>query len=602
MPESGIHRAKSNFIGIGLSLFAILMIITAVYYPALSGPLLLDDNGSVLTSKISELTYSEIMRAARHNESGPLGRPISVISFSLNLHFWPDNVFVLKITNLVIHLINTIFIYFLTQKIFSNCISTKDTNRIRIFALIATSLWALHPLQISTVMYVVQRMTLLMTMFTLLALLAYLHAREKPSKKPLSAVGWIFVVHALSLLACLSKENGVLIYLYILVLEGACFRFRHDNSRLISTKNIIPILCCYLPTAVGVILIFTTFDILTAGYATREYNLPQRLLTEPGIMIMYLKLITIPNLTEMHFYHDAFPIETTINAVNIFRIASLAAIIIVAVVTFRRAPLFTIGCGIFFVSHSLESTYIPLELVFEHRNYLSILGIAIILTWLYSFLQKNSKFQFIRIIPAILVLLLMSSLTYSRSVEWSNGTTINSFALDANPMSIRARTALAIDLHNVGQKAESIKLLRNGLSLYPENTALAALLFHLLSINNDLSQSDLNSISHAVTTGKITKAIIYELFNITNSIKFSKIQQNSYLANALFETVINRQDKILQPKTEALLMASFADFLFIHNEYRRAQTFIDNAISLDGLNTRRAALRSNIEQYVKNTQ
>ena len=55
----------------------------------------------------------------------------------------------------------------------------------------------------------------------------------------------------------------------------------------------------------------------------------------------------------------------------------------------RRFPLAAFGIVWFLIGHSLESTFIPLEMVHEHRNYLPLLGILLLpVAWLDSLAAK----------------------------------------------------------------------------------------------------------------------------------------------------------------------------------------------------------------------
>ena len=55
----------------------------------------------------------------------------------------------------------------------------------------------------------------------------------------------------------------------------------------------------------------------------------------------------------------------------------------------RRFPLAAFGIVWFLIGHSLESTFIPLELVHEHRNYLPLLGILLVpVVWLDNLAAK----------------------------------------------------------------------------------------------------------------------------------------------------------------------------------------------------------------------
>ena len=82
-------------------------------------------------------------------------------------------------------------------------------------------LWIVHPIQVSTVLYVVQRMTLLASLFVLLGIVGYLFGRQLHTEGAKATGILLMTVSPLvgAVLGLLSKENGVLLYAYLGVIE-----------------------------------------------------------------------------------------------------------------------------------------------------------------------------------------------------------------------------------------------------------------------------------------------------------------------------------------------------------------------------------------------
>lgn len=577
----------------GIYLLGVLLaVVWLVFFPALNGPLLLDDVGSVVTSKITELSIAEVERVATSNNSGIFGRPIPVITFALNYYIWPDSVVSLKVTNLVIHTINTALVFILAVNIFVRSNLQESRKHTTLLALTVTLFWAIHPLQVSTVMYVVQRMTLLMTLFTLISLLSYIKFRKKPPRNALTSLLAILLILGSAVLACLCKENGALVFAYFLLLEITLFRSSIKSFVQNPTASAIPLFCCYIPIMIGIFGVALLFEQLTTGYSYREYDMFQRLITEPGIVAMYLNMIVLPDLNDMYFYHDNYPIESALNITNVAYISLFAILLAVSALTFRKHPVVAIGISFFFISHIVESTFIPLELVFEHRNYFAIFGIAMLGAWVFSFAIKHTSSRVIKIIPISAILILLGPQTHGRSLEWSNSTTLHNFAFNANPSSVRARTSLAIELFNQKKFDKSISLLREGVEIHPGNVQIASLMFHLLAGSGNLTQQDVDDMTQLISTGKITKAVVFELVNIHRSAKSGTIHINPAILKSYFEIAIRRSDKYLAPQTESMLLANFADLLADNNDTNSALIAINRAIELDDTITSYHTLRS----------
>jgi len=562
-------------------LFLILTILVTVcvtYYPSLNGPLLLDDHGSVLPSKIFELSFAELYRVAIGDKSGILGRAIPVTTFALNLHFWPDSVYALKLTNLIIHLLNSILVLLFVRSVLRIALPTSTLKEINLISIACAAIWVIHPLQVSTTMYVVQRMAMLSTSFTLLALLSYVHFRNSFSLTAPKLIVASSCVILFTLLACMCKENGVLIFLYIFVLEFSLFKFQQRKYQTKPQLITLWSICCFIPLIAGCLLFFFLYDGIMTNYNTRNFDLYQRLMTEPGIIMMYIKMILLPNLNEMQFYYDAYPVVTEQNRESIISLCMIIIMFFAFLTTSRKYPILSVGLGIFLVSHLLESTALPLELVFEHRNYLSILGLVVPIVWALSALAKKRVSTYLTTIPVVFVFLIFSLQTHSRSVEWSDAVTLKMFTLSADPQSARARTSLVADFHNRKNPAKAIELLREGLIVNPDNTLIPALLYHMLAINNQVSDKDLEMIKERLANGRIDKSLIFELMIMQRDMKRSDVDIDPHVLKSFFEIVLTNQDNHLANTTKGQFMASYAQLLDYLNEKDLALDAINTAL------------------------
>ncbi len=158
-----------------------LLALTAlIYLPGLSGPFLFDDITNILQNaalRLDSLSPQALLRAAWSLESGPLKRPLAYLSFALNHYFAGGfDVFAFKATNLAIHLLNTLLVAALAWRLGAGALADQPGRR-RGLALLAAAIFALHPLALSPVLYVVQRMASLSTLFVLASVLCLLRAR-----------------------------------------------------------------------------------------------------------------------------------------------------------------------------------------------------------------------------------------------------------------------------------------------------------------------------------------------------------------------------------------------------------------------------------------
>jgi hypothetical protein len=242
---------------------------------------------------------------------------------------------------------------------------------------LVAALWLLHPLNVSTTLYVVQRMAQLMTFFGLSSLFCYLKGRRLVYSNPKRGLLLLCLcLFPSGLLSVLSKENGALILLLIVVFEFSIFRFEPRNAELIAwfRAGVIAPLVVF-----GIYLVLTFADSL-AGYEFRHFSLFERMLSESRILMIYLGEIFLPTNAGVSLFHDDFQISTSfLNPLStLFSVLFLFGLAGVAWYWRKSQPVLFLGIAWFFVMHILESTYLPLELYFDHRNYMAMIGPIIV--------------------------------------------------------------------------------------------------------------------------------------------------------------------------------------------------------------------------------
>src|SRR5690606_14645559 len=133
----------------------------------------LDDAGSIGTLKATSFSPDELVYDVTHNTSGLLGRPVSVLSLVFTKVLHGPGTWGFKYHNLLLHLLNTVLLFWLLIRLLPRMPPGISSGRACLIAGTACCLWLLHPLMVSTVLYAVQRMAQLATLFTLAALLCY---------------------------------------------------------------------------------------------------------------------------------------------------------------------------------------------------------------------------------------------------------------------------------------------------------------------------------------------------------------------------------------------------------------------------------------------
>lgn len=479
-------------------LLGLLLLTSAVYWPGLSGPFLLDDvpNLSPLGLNGGVSDWQGLTEFVLGNTSGPSGRPVSMLSFLIDAQDWPGVAENFKYTNLMIHLLCGLVLFWFCLRFF--LLLDVSASNAGLMALAVAALWLLHPLNLSTTLYVVQRMTQLMTLFALLALLAYVGGISVISNRPL--LGGLLLGLALfpfGLLSVLSKENGSLLLILLASMHWLFFHGRIQNRLLVfwfRAGILLPLVLLFL-------YLLYSVPATVEGYATRPFSLDERLLTESRILIAYLFEIFIPNTINSGLFHDDILVSTSLlNPVTtLFSAFALIAILIAAIRYRSSQPVFTFAVFWFLGMHLLESTYIPLELYFEHRNYISMIGPLMAVVWYGSkLLQKSDNKQVKGALVAGLALFITcsSALTLSQSLLWRDAEEVLSHWADERPASSRAQTTLARHLVAEGRIEEAYERIQLASSFHPNDASLLLVSWNLscrLGVTPPVSLQDIAS-------------------------------------------------------------------------------------------------------------
>lgn len=353
------------------SAFLLLLIACAwLSWAALTGPFLFDDfpNLQHLAGLKGDLGWQSLADYMRQYGGAP-GRPLSMLSFVINDDAWPSAPWAFKYTNLMLHLLIGVLVFGLARTLGSFALEERGAN---LTAVLTMAAWLLHPMQLSTSMLVVQRMTQLSMLFAIAGLWGYTALLRRAHDTFMSVVA-IALLGLGTILAVLSKETGALAPLLAVILNATLLR--SHLQRLPPRSRQILYWGTLTPVLIMIAVIASRWD-SASNFSNRDFTMVERLLSECRVLISYLHQITIPSLRGGGIYHDDYIVSrslfdpwTTLPAV-----VSVFALVLGAATLRRRRPVLSFAIAWFLGGHLLESTVFPLELYFEHRNYLPMFG------------------------------------------------------------------------------------------------------------------------------------------------------------------------------------------------------------------------------------
>lgn len=408
-----------------------MVLVFLVYQPGLSGDFEFDDavnifeNGSL---KISSLSWTELKAAALSGVSGPLGRPLSMVSFALNYYVSGFDPYYMKLTNVLAHLFAGVGACFLAFQLFSAAAPAEEVERNRArnqwLAVIVASVWLAHPLNLTSVLYVVQRMSSLAAAFSFFSVAFYILARRNfiLGRNNIGLQYFLLGSIPCTVVGMACKESAALAPLLMLVVEFAFFRFSAKQAFV--TKAMKWVFGITGLILVGVFLLNVTniAAFIQNGYQYREFTLSERLLTQPRVLLFYLELMFLPNPAKMGIYHDDLITSTGLfdpvgTAISILFFAVMLGF---AMLKARKYPVLFFGVLWFLVGHSMESSFVALEMMHEHRNYLPMFGPVFSIVYFVSDMKSPQFTKQHRIAAPVVVIGLLLSLTFVRALQWSD--------------------------------------------------------------------------------------------------------------------------------------------------------------------------------------
>lgn len=322
-------------------------------------------------------------------------RPVVDLSFALNHALGGLDPFGYHAVNLVIHWIAAWILWGILHRML---LSSRLQGRYRATAFgcstVAALWWMLHPLQTESVTYIVQRSELLMGLFFLLTLYAAIRAVESSGGSPPSrgssgqrrrGRGWWSVSLASCALGTASKASMAIVPLVVLLYDrlflassmGEIWRKRKSYYLGLSacTWGLLPLL---LQAGTG--------EVPTAGFRLKDVTPMEYLVTQPGVILHYLRLVFWPDILILDY---DWPVAQS--AVEVWPPALVLAVLMAAMLRWiRRRPEIGFWGAWFFLTLSPTSSFVPIkDLAFEHRMYLPLAGIlAVAVLWGVSWSER----------------------------------------------------------------------------------------------------------------------------------------------------------------------------------------------------------------------
>jgi Tfp pilus assembly protein PilF len=509
------------------AVLAICLLAVIIYSNSLNCDFVFDDQPTITENsfiRLTELSFEKLSDAAF--KSPHANRLVANVSFAVNYYLGKYNTIGYHVVNIIIHILNGILVYIFTLLTLRQVsITTPGHSRPSQFStayisVFAALIFTAHPIQVQSVTYIVQRMNSMAVMFYLLSLIFYIHAR-------LTTIRWRRWTQWFGCLLCWilalgCKEIAATLPLVLLLYEWYFFqnlsKDRLKQNLIYSIGFII-----LLGLAAYMFLGSNPLDGILGSYIKRDFTLEERVLTQFRVIIFYLSLFFYPHPLRLNLLHDITTSHSLLDPVT--TLSSLVILVFLLGLAFRIAKkqLLISFCILWFFIHLvIESSVIGLEIIFEHRLYLPMVGFTMMTAYLFFHLLSAHRTLVFILSSAIIVSL--GTATYLRNKVWQNSITLWYDVVSKNPQSFRAQYNLGSNLTRQGNLKEAIDHLSEALRLKPDYTEAHNNLGMAFFQQGNLDQAE-NHFSTALRIQPGNSAVHYNLGLI--------MEQKGYLQSAV---------------------------------------------------------------------
>ena len=459
-----MHRSAIQRILI-LLLFSIVAAL--IYSNTLEVPFYFDDVLGIVDNpsiRIAELSLQEIGNVA-FGKAFSQKRPVGNITFALNYYFHQYRLQGYHIVNIIIHLLSGIFLYLFIITTLSIPGLMPKYDRPASIAFFAALVWLVHPIHTQSVTYIIQRLNSMAAMFYMLSFWLYVKGRLAPENA--KRWPWYSGSALAGILALGSKENAAMLPFFIFLYEWYFFQ-NLDRDWL---KR-------HLKYVFGVVFLFGLIALVYLGtnpfeklkslndYAHNEFTLTERVLTQFRVVIYYLSLLAYPHPSRLNLDYD-FPLSHSLidPVTTLLCLGAVIGFVGLAVYTARRERLISFCILWFFGNLLIESSVIPLAIIFEHRTYLpSMLVCLLAVLWGYRLI----KIRWLGVALICFVAAVFSLWTYQRNNIWRDPVALWSDCVKKSPQKARPHNNLGTALDDQNRTQEAIDQYLQSLRIKPD--------------------------------------------------------------------------------------------------------------------------------------
>ena len=404
-------------------------------------------------------------------KAGKTYQPVRVLSYAIDYYFWRLNPLGYHLGNIALHGFSAVILYLLLGNLLPQMRPESSLESNRIIALLASLLFAVHPVNVEAVTWISSRKYGLLALFYFASFYFYIKHSEKGRYHrmyyPLSIVSYI--------LSLLSSPFSV-------TLPAILFLYDYCRIRDVNLYNIIKSrLLSYLPY---IVLSISQFIILLNSFTTAPgpepaikshemNNIFYTFLTMLRVLYDYIKNLLFPFwLNNMYVDHTSTSIFEYKVILPLLVIFLLIGILFFQVRADNKVNLFCLGW--FVLTWLPVSNIIPISTKMADR-YLYLPAVGLFLLFSLSVYNTSHRWfsrkakQFVTVPVIAFLIFSLSYLSIDRNRVWANSQTLWEDSLRKAPAYWVPHMNLGLTMAQQGKIEEAIFYYRESLRLNPNS-------------------------------------------------------------------------------------------------------------------------------------
>ena len=373
-----------------------------------------------------------------------------MLTFALNYWFGGLDVTGYHLVNFGFHLATVVALYFLLRGLLDAPLAgaNREPATKQLLAFWGSAIWAVHPAHTQAVTYIVQRMTVMATLFYILACLLFVLTRRGRigTTTAMSGIGVCFA------LGLLSKPIVATLPVALICLELVFF-----TPRLLTRNPGWGLAVIVVVTGVGGFFLNGRLPDWFTTYPHRDFSPVERLMTEPRVLWQYLGVYLYPALERLHVDYDVTVSRSLFQPLSTgLAIAGLTVLAGGAWLLKQRFPMACFAVLFFLIASAIEASFVNIEIAFIHRLYLPSVFLAVGALSLVPSVVRQRANLLLMLLAAGLI-----STTIARNEEWNSALILWSKDLDRGASNSRAMLNQVSTLNQLGQSATVLASLDN---------------------------------------------------------------------------------------------------------------------------------------------